>query len=123
MKGKYLQTVGSILALLVGIARGFGGFTLIYTHADGLETGVGVGLVIVGLWLILTAIALLVNTRRQDIFRRALTAGVIAFWIDGIINGFLLYGAPQVSGQIINAAVSIIILLCLWAKGSERQSR
>lgn len=123
MKGKYLQTVGAVLAVLVGIARGLGGFSLIYTHTDGLETGVGVGLVIVGLWLIITATALLANTRRQDIFRKALTAGVVIFWIDGIINGFLLYGAPQVSGQIINAAVSIIILLCLWAKGSERQSR
>lgn len=120
MKRIPLLIIGSMLALLIGIARAFGGFTLLSSHANTTEVGVGAGLLTVGTWLIIFAIVFLINMSQKNprprIFIKALSAGMAAFWIDGIINGFLLFGAPQLSCQIINTALLIIVIACLWAK-------
>lgn len=120
MKRIHFHIIGSMLALFIGIARAFGGFTLLFSHANPTEAGVATGLVIVGAWLIIVAITFLINmsqkTQKPQMFIKALSIGMAAFWIDGVINGFLLYGAPQLSGQIINTSLLIIVLACLWAK-------
>lgn len=125
---KYLQIIGTLLAVFVGIGRAYGGFLLIYSHiyshAGITELGVGIGLLAVGILLMATGISFLINMSQKNpaplVFKKILTAGMIAFWIDGIINGFLLFGAPQLSGQILNAALLAVVLLCLWLKPRHR---
>lgn len=123
MKKIHLLIIGAILSTLVGIARTYGGGLLISSHQNTTELGAGIALFIIGAFLTSTGICFLINLSQKErkipIFVNLLTAGMIAFWLDGIINGFLLFGAPQLSGQILNAALVIWVLICLWAKGKE----
>lgn len=120
MKRIHLNIIGTILSILTGAARAFGGFTLIASHSNGTELGAGIALAVIGAVLIVTGVNFLINMSqknpRPQVFINILTVAIVAFWVDGIINGFLLYGAPQVSGQIINTVLLIVILLCLWSK-------
>lgn len=112
MKRNYICIIGAILALITGIARGIGGATL-FAGAS-LELTLGIGLLIVSIWLIISSISLIV---KENINRKKwLTAGILIFWIDGILNGFLLFGTPQLSGQIINLLIVVLILCCIWTK-------
>ncbi len=76
------------------------------------ELTAGILLAVVAVWLMAGGIVFL--AKRTPAARNFLAAGVVAFWLGGIINGFLLYGAPQISGQIVNIVVAAIILLCLY---------
>lgn len=74
------------------------------------ELTVGILLAVVAVWLMAGGIVFL--AKRTPATRNFLAVGVVAFWLGGIINGFLLYGAPQISGQIVNIVVAAVILLC-----------
>lgn len=122
MKKIHFQIIGTLLAIFVGIVRAYGGFFLLRAHNDSTELGVGIALAIIGAFLIIAGICFLINMSQINsnpkLFCKILTIGIIAFWIDGIINGFLLYGSPQVAGQIINTTLTAVIILCLWGKKS-----
>lgn len=116
---KYLAVIGGILAVLVGIGRGIGGFSLAISSGSSVEKAVGVGLIVIALWLIVTGGTFILN--RTTSMRKWLTVGVILFWIDGIVNGFILFGAPLMSGQLINISLSALILICIWCNAYDRK--
>lgn len=100
---------GAVLAYIVGIARIAGGVISIYSSSSMTETVVGIFLILIGLFILLSITMLL--QKRSMFWLKILSASVIIFWIDGIVNGYLLYGSPQMSGQIINLCCSMAILL------------
>ncbi|MDE6652130.1 MAG: hypothetical protein K2K08_06960 [Paramuribaculum sp.] len=116
---KYLAVIGGILAVLVGISRGLGGLTLTISSESSVEKAVGIGLIVIALWLIVTGVTFILN--RTISMRKWLTVGVILFWIDGIVNGFIIFGAPLLSGQLINISLSALILICVWCTAYDRK--
>lgn len=46
----------------------------------------------------------------------------VALWADGVLNGFVLFGAPRPGGQALNAAVAILLITSLVVVG-RRASR
>lgn len=110
---------GSALAYIVGIARIAGGVISISSGVSATETWVGVVLIAVGLFILLSMTMLLI--KRTMLWFMMLALSVILFWLDGLVNGFLLYGHPQMSGQIINICCVMIILMLSYpiAKGSN----
>lgn len=102
---------GCALAILLGLGRGFGGILALFNGASTTEKAVGSILAAIGLMLIISAISLLMT--KAPIWRKTLMAAVGLFWVDGIVNGFLLYGAPQLSGQLINLVWAAVILILI----------
>ena len=100
---------GSVLAYIVGIARIAGGIISISSAASSTETWVGIGLISVGLFILFSITMLLV--KRSMFWLTMVSLSVILFWLDGIINGFLLFGHPQMSGQIINLCCVMAIIM------------
>lgn len=100
---------GSILAVIVGLARIIGGVYSISTSRFPIETLVGVGLIAIGLYIIVSITVLLM--KKSLFWLRMLYVSVFLFWVDGIANGFLLYGSPQISGQIINLCCVMAIMM------------
>lgn len=98
---------GSVLAVIVGLARIAGGIISISGSNSATETWVGVGLIAVGLFMIISITMLWL--KRSYFWLKMVSLSAIVFWIDGIINGFLLYGSPQLSGQIINICCAAAI--------------
>lgn len=112
MKRDWICIIGAIVGFLTGIGRGIGGLTLLSGAVT--EIIIGSGLIVVAVWLVLSAIALML---RQDVSRKKwLTAGIVIFWLDGIMNGFVLFGSPQLSGQIVNMAIVLTVVCCLWLR-------
>ncbi len=108
------------LAYIVGIARIAGGVISISSGISATETWVGVLLIAVGLFILFSTTMLLI--KRSRFWFMMLAWSVILFWLDGLINGFLLYGHPQMSGQIINMCCVLVILMmssCIGRKGNE----
>ena len=100
---------GSVLAVIVGIARIVGGFISISSAGSPTETWLGVGLIAVGLFIIFSTAMLL--AKRSMFWWSMLSLSVILFWLDGIINGFLLFGHPQMPGQIINICCVMVTIM------------
>ena len=100
---------GAVLAYIVGIARVAGGVISISSSTSATETWVGVVLIAVGLFICLSMTMLLI--KRSMFWFMMLALSVILFWLDGLVNGFLLYGHPQMSGQIINLCCVMAILM------------
>ncbi|MDE6638434.1 MAG: hypothetical protein K2K32_09410 [Muribaculaceae bacterium] len=100
---------GSVLAYIVGVARIVGGVISINSALSATETWVGVVLIAVGLFICLCMTMLLI--KRTIFWFMMVALSVILFWLDGLINGFLLYGSPQMSGQIINLCCVMAILM------------
>lgn len=108
------------LLMLVGLARSAGG-TLLLTRGAALDPavlagptvtrGAGAGLVLVGLGLAVAGVQLL--RRRPGAGRLAILA-LLVFVLDGLLNGTLLYGRPQVDGTLANALVVAVVLGLLW---------
>ena len=110
---------GSILILLLGAARGFGGLVLLtpmrgsigQTAASPAElTVLGIGLVAVGFLCIWAGVSVL--RRRSSGVPLGLVA-LAAFVTGGIANGTALYGAPQPAGIAVNLAVAAVIAVLL----------
>jgi hypothetical protein len=108
--------------ILVGIFRGTGGFLLIIQgkmvntgleiSASGNQTVIaGTGLIIVLILFLISAFFLL-----KDQSKTGWNTGWIAitfFILDGLLNGYLLFGAPRMQGQLINVIVGILIGISL----------
>lgn len=109
---------GSGLAYIVGIARISGGVISINSSTSDTETGVGIGLIAVGIFILLSITMLLV--RRSMFWFTMLSLSVILFWVGGIINGFLLFGHPQMSGQIINICCVMVICMLTYSLAKSK---
>lgn len=122
-KKNYLYIAASLM-FIIAILRGLGGLlllkgadTLAGENIDSWKASVGgVDLLIVALLLIISSCLL--------IFKRNKTAWILSwvslclFIIGGIVNGFLLFGKPQIDGQIVNWSISILagVFLALGKK-------
>lgn len=109
----------SILAYIVGIARIAGGVISISSSTSGTDTGIGIVLIAIGLFMCLSITMLLI--KRSMFWFMMLALSVILFWLDGLVNGFLLYGSLQKSEQIINLCCVMAILMLAYpiAKGNN----
>lgn len=125
---KYALTIASFLMIIVGLLRGMGGLALLSEGKD-LDLGYSViasphemdaaaySLLVVCFLLILSGLALTVRRRRATWILSWVS--VVLFLIGGAVNGFLLFGHPLGSGQLINLAISGVIGACLFI-GKER---
>ena len=122
MKRNVFLSFASILMLVIGLLRGFGGIALLLM-GSGLETNmpviandvetklVSIGLLFVCVLLIYSAINLL---RKYTLMRWNLCFfSLLLFLSDGVLNGFLLFGHPIDQGQIINIVAVIIVSIFL----------
>lgn len=100
---------GAALAYIVGIARIAGGVISISSSTSTTETWVGVVLIAVGLFICLSITMLLI--KRSMLWLEMVSLSVILFWLDGLINGSLLFGHSQMSGQIINLCCVMVIVM------------
>lgn len=125
---KYALTIASFLMIIVGLLRGMGGLALLSDGKDldldypvtaspqGLDAA-AYSLLIVCLLLIFSGLALTIR-RIRPIWLLSWIS-VLLFLIGGAVNGFLLFGHPLGSGQLINLAISCVIGACLFI-GKER---
>jgi len=117
MKKTYL-VIASILMIIVGIFRGIGGLLLII-HGNNVNTGLeisassnqttilGIVLIIVLILFLLSGFFLLKDQSKTS--WNLSWIAIIFFILGGLLNGFILFGAPKIQGQIINIIVSILI--------------
>lgn len=113
--------LGAVLALLLGLVRAAGGAVLVATGPDldpairatpAATAATGGVLVLLGAFLVVTAIGVL---RRRRSALPWIVAGVVAFVIDGVVNGAVLYGRPGHGGTLANVAAATVILSLLFA--------
>lgn len=125
---KYALTIASFLMIIIGLLRGMGGLALL-ADRENLDLSLPLTaspaeadaaayslLVVCGL---LVASGLSLTVRRIRATWRLSWASVLLFLIGGAVNGFLLFGHPLSSGQILNLAISCMIGACLFI-GKER---
>ena len=114
-----LYVAGSLMAL-IGLLRGFGGFISLTKEVETLASAniafwktivASTGLLTVALLLIVSACLLFVRRNKTAWILSWVSIGL--FIIGGFVNGFLLFGKPQIDGQIVNWSVSILIGLFL----------
>ena len=123
MNRKYALITASILLIILGLLRGSGGMFLLIRRAQ-LQTDnpivasnfqimmVGLGLLIVGVLFILAAVYLMKNSSyRSWLFSWIV---LIIFLLDGLINGYLLFGKPLDPGQRINTIAVIVVGILLF---------
>lgn len=118
MKKKTFLSIASVLMIAIGILRGLGGISL-FLKGNSLETNqriianelqikmVAIGLIIVCILLIYAAVALLWKNTKKAWYISLLV--LVLFFINGIINGYLLFGQPVAQGQMINI---ITVITC-----------
>ncbi len=104
---------GAVLAYIVGIARIVGGVISINSAVSSTETWVGIILIAVGLFICLSITMLLI--KRTMFWFMMVALSIILFWLDGLVNGFLLFGKPQMSGQIINICCVMVTLMLSYS--------
>ena len=102
---------GCILALFVAFARLAGGAYSLFTSTSVSETEVGIGLLVVSSLILLSII--MYWLKRTALWHKMINVSMILFWLDGILNGFLLFGTPQISGQIINLCCTLAVIFLL----------
>jgi hypothetical protein len=103
-----LRASGGI-ALLRGGAQSDPGFQII--ASEGQLTGVGIGLLIAGILLIVAAVLFWrEQTRTRWLF---CWIALAVFLLNGLVNGFILFGHPLVRGQIINWGAALIIAILI----------
>ena len=119
MQRHWYLIIGSVLMILLGLARGLGGLALLTQGAAAdpniQATGsavstVGVVLLLLGLALVAAAIGV---CRRLHSFWLVGVICTVAFVADGAINGYVLYGRPGAQGTIVNVVAAALILTCL----------
>lgn len=107
------------LMFSLGVLRSAGGFMLIYKK-ELLDPAIiasptqavicGAGLLLIGIAEIITAIGLISGKRSFIISGIVITA---LFVVDGLINGYILYGKPLDGGTIANLVTAAIIISLL----------
>jgi hypothetical protein len=116
-----------VLLVALGIARGFGG-TLLLLHgsapdpaiaaAPAVVSGVGWGLVAIGILALVGGVAALLVRPAAVVLG---PVAIVAFLIDGALNGWLLFGGPQPVGTALNLAVAALIAgLLVAGRGAIR---
>lgn len=110
-----------ILLVALGIARGFGG-TLLLLHgsahdpaiaaAPAVVSSVGWGLVAVGILALVGGVAVLLVRPGAVVLGGV---AIVAFLIDGALNGWLLFGSPRPVGTALNLAAAALIAGLLLA--------
>jgi hypothetical protein len=119
---------GAVLAILLGLVRAAGGVALLAT-GPGLDPAiraapsataiVGSVLLLLGAALVVAGIGLL--GRRPSAWPWTI-AGLVAFVIDGAVNGWVLYGRPGDGGTLANAVAATLIATILFAgRGAVRR--
>lgn len=113
--------MAGVLLIALGIARGLGG-TLLILHGPALDSGmaappevaawVGLGLIAVGLLALASGAGVLLGRRGSIPLG---VVAVVAFLVDGAVNGWLLFGRPRVPGTLLNLATAALILAFLLA--------
>lgn len=121
MKNRYL-IIASVFMIIVGLFRGIGGLLLILNGkgvtddpSDLLPVRmfslVAIGLIIV---FIFFAVAAYLTLSRKDNVGWVLSwIAIVIFLLDGVINGFILFGKPRFQGQLINIIASLLIAIPL----------
>ena len=120
MSRKICLYVAGVLMVLIGLLRGLGG---VLSLTGGIETAVGTDFlswktIVAGLGLLIVALLLIIAAcllffKRNKLAWNISWVSIILFIIGGLVNGFLLFGKPQIDGQIVNWSVSIFICLFL----------
>lgn len=126
---KYGTRVAAFLMIILGLFRGAGGGMLLsgdkddldmpIVASDGAITFAGYSLIIVCLLLVVAG--LLLTTRHDKASWILSWVSLALFLAGGITNGFLLFGHPLGTGQLINFCISGIIALFLT--GSKQALR
>lgn len=117
---------GSAL-VLVGAVRLLGGAALVAKGAavgnvvasNGAARTIGGLMALIAATVVVAGIGVAVSRRGWWRFG-AISVGML--WADGILNGFVLYGAPQPSGQAINLVVASILIALLYRVGKAEES-
>lgn len=119
MQKRWFLISGGVLMILLGLARGTGGFVLLTKGAatDPNIQATGSAISILGILLLLLGLALVVAAvgvlRRLHSFWLVGAICTAAFVVDGAINGYVLYGRPGDQGTIVNVIAAALILTCL----------
>jgi lysylphosphatidylglycerol synthetase-like protein (DUF2156 family) len=119
MQAKWFLIAAGALMAALGLLRGGGGAALLLRGpaldpairaGSGAVALVGGALLLLGLLLLVAAIGVFRRARRFWWLGLIVT---IAFAIDGLINGLVLYGRPGAGGTAANLVVAMLILICL----------
>jgi len=120
MKPRKALRLAGVLMILLGLARTAGGVVLLSQGAaadpnirasDSTCAAVGGFLLALGAGLIVSAVGVLRGRRRAWLLGIIFT---VAFVVDGMVNGYLLYGRPGDQGTIVNVIAATLILICLF---------
>lgn len=124
---KYLLVAASVLMLLIGLLRGFGGVVLI-TDSTVVSPELSSMRVNFAAWSLIIVCCLLIFAGINLIIRRNKVAwtmswiAIAIFIVGGVANGFALFGQPLGSGQLINISVSVVVgCLLLGGKGGLKE--
>lgn len=119
MNGRAALIVGAVLMILLGIARGAGGIVLLVQGpstdpriraTEATVAVLGVVLVLLGAAIVATGLGVLRRNRRAWAWGIWL---VIAFVIDGAINGYVFFGRPGEQGTVGNLVAAALIVSSL----------
>jgi hypothetical protein len=108
--------------IIVGLIRGIGGFLLIHNGNSVIEgpshllpvrmfTLMGIGLIIVLIFF--AAAAFFILSKKSKTGWVLSWVAIAIFLLDGIINGYILFGGPKFQGQLINIIASLLIIIPL----------
>ncbi len=109
----------AVLMILLGLLRSIGGAVLLIKKnlADPLIISsprnaifCGIGLLAIGIAEIISAAGIIAG---KKIFLIAGILFTLIFVADGMINGYVLYGAPMDKGTIMNISAAVIIISLL----------
>jgi hypothetical protein len=116
-----MRLLAFVLLFALGLVRGIGGILLL-TGKTGLETQRGD--TIAGVTLLVVAIVAMAAAsgvvRHRPWGVRAGIAACVLFVMGGVLNGFLLFGAPRMAGLVGNLCVAAVIgaVLAPLARGT-----
>ena len=111
--------IGVILMILLGLARGLGGITLLLKGKATLpdiktnETVLiflAIGLILIGIIEIISAVGVYFLKRKYWLLGIFVT---VLFVIDGAVNGYFLFGKPGDQGTVVNLIAALIIITFL----------
>lgn len=118
---KYWLAIASFLMIIAGLLRGIGGLSLLGETAPETEIPIiaSPGEITIAAYCLLIVCVLFIASGLSLTVRRTRVnwilswGSIVLFLAGGVINGFLLFGHPLGTGQIINIVVSCLIGVCL----------
>ena len=112
-----------VLMILLGLARGLGGVVLIMdgksvypetTASPNALVILGIILLVICISEIVAAVGIYALNNKYRIFGFVAT---ILFFIDGLLNGYVIFGSPQGGGTAANSVYALIIIAFLVMSG------